>query len=135
MNAPIRGRTIESASAVGKWNLMRLSGDLSLVTHMLMSGSWHVYRPGERWRKRRTHRMIVVDTQDFVAVAFDVAVAEFQTECSLARHRAITRLGPDPLGVGFDEQEAIRRIRRCTCLAREHGAAESASDSRSRKGV
>ena len=111
VEAPIRGRTVESVSAAGKWNLMRLSGDLILVTHMRMRGSWHIYRTGERWRKRRTHMRIVIETRDFVAVAFDVPVAEFHTGRSLARHRHITRLGPDPLGEGFDEREAICRIR------------------------
>ena len=122
VDAPIRGRTVESVSAAGKWNLIRFSGDLILVTHMRMSGSWHIYRPGERWRKRSTHMRIVIETQDFVAVAFDVPVAEFHTERSLARHRHITRLGPDPLGEDFDEEQAIvafasavrrKSVRRC----------------------
>ncbi len=111
VDTPIRGRTIESVSAVGKWNLMRFSGDLILVTHMRMNGSWHIYRSGERWRKSRSHVRIVIETPDFVAVAFDVPVAEFHTERSLARHLRITALGPDLLAAGFDEKEAVRRMR------------------------
>lgn len=112
MDAPIRGRTVESVSAVGKWSLMRFSGDLILVTHMRMNGTWHIYRPGERWRKGRTHMRIVIETGDLVAVAFDVPVAEFHTERSLARHQKITALGPDPLTARFDGEEVVRRMRR-----------------------
>ena len=46
------GRTIESVEAAGKNLLMHFSGDVHLRTHMRMNGSWHLYRPGERWRKQ-----------------------------------------------------------------------------------
>src|SRR4030095_11044344 len=52
-DAPLTGRTIHSVSAKGKHLLMEFSGDLVLRTHMRMNGSWHIYRFGERWRKRR----------------------------------------------------------------------------------
>ena len=45
------------------------------------------------------------------AVAFDVPVAEFRTGRALARDPAMARLGPDVLGPGFDEEEAVRRLR------------------------
>ena len=38
-NAPVTGRTVERVEARGKWLLMHFSGDLILVTHMLMHGS------------------------------------------------------------------------------------------------
>jgi endonuclease-8 len=43
------GRTIERVDARGKHLLIWFSGDLVLRTHMRMHGSWHIYRPGERW--------------------------------------------------------------------------------------
>ena len=39
-----------------------LSGDLVLRTHMRMHGSWHIYRPGERWRAPRREARIVLTT-------------------------------------------------------------------------
>ena len=48
-DAPIAGRTIERVEARGKWLLVYFSGDLILLTHMLMSGSWHLYKTGEKW--------------------------------------------------------------------------------------
>jgi endonuclease-8 len=52
-DTPLAGRTIEAVSSRGKHLLMAFSGDLILHTHMRMHGSWHIYRPGERWRARR----------------------------------------------------------------------------------
>ena len=54
---------------------------------------------------------ILIATQDFVAVAFSLQVAEFHTEKSLAERSALTRLGPDLLSEDFDAPEAISQIR------------------------
>jgi endonuclease-8 len=110
-DAPIAGRTVDEVSAAGKHLLIRFSGDLVLRTHMRMNGSWHIYRPGERWQRRRDDMRIVVSTADFVAVAFNVPVAEFLTARALARQPDLRQLGPDLLGSGFDPVEAARRIR------------------------
>jgi endonuclease-8 len=109
-DAPVTGRRIEGVSAAGKHLLIRFAGDLVLRTHMRMNGSWHIYRPYERWRRRREDMRIVIGTDDFVAVAFTVPVAEFHSERSLARH--LGTLGPDLLGADLDAEEAVRRMRR-----------------------
>src|SRR5271165_2683777 len=83
--APIAGRTVEQVESRGKWLLIRFSGDLILLTHMLMSGSWHIYRPGESWRMPRNRMRIVLATEDFEAVVFNVPVASFHTSRTLAR--------------------------------------------------
>lgn len=107
---PLAGRTVEFAQASGKWLKIGFSGDLVLLTHMLMSGSWHIYRPGEAWRKSRYHMRIVIATPPIVAVAFDVPVAEFHTEKTLARRRGLNQLGPDILGEAFDEAQAVENL-------------------------
>jgi endonuclease-8 len=109
-DSPLAGRTIESVSSRGKWNLVRLSGDLILLTHMLMNGSWHLYRPGEKWQKRRSDMRIVIETGDFIAVAFNVPIAEFHTEESLRRKPELRQLGEDLLSDDFDKEEALRRL-------------------------
>ena len=117
---PLAGRTIESVTARGKHLLMAFSGDLVLRTHMKMHGSWHIYRPGERWQRPARDMRIVVETARFVAVGFNVPVAEFLTGRELSRHRQLGALGPDLLapsgssgqaGPSFDGAEVLRRIR------------------------
>ncbi len=110
-DAPIAGRTVERVRSVGKHLVVEFSGDLVLRTHMRMNGSWHVYRPGERWQRPRSAMRVVVETAEFQAVAFDVPVAEFRTARALARDPAVARLGPDVLDPAFDEGEAVRRLR------------------------
>ncbi len=107
---PIAGRMIDRVESRGKWLLIHFSGDLILVTHMLMSGSWHIYRPGESWRRGRSHMRIVLATEDFEAVAFDVQVASFHTARSLERNTTIPKLGPDLLATNFSEDEAASRL-------------------------
>jgi endonuclease-8 len=108
---PITGRTVAGVRSVGKHVLIEFSGDLFLRTHMRMSGSWHIYRPGERWRRPRIAMRIVVATSEYVAVGFDVPVAEFLTAGELERHAELGALGPDLLDGGFDAREAARRLR------------------------
>ena len=74
---PLASRTIEGVAANGKHLLMRFSGDLVLRTHMRMNGSWHIYRPGERWQRPRRDMRILVATERFEAVGFNIPVAEF----------------------------------------------------------
>jgi endonuclease-8 len=54
---------------------------------------------------------IVIETARMVAVAFNVPVAEFHTEDSLARRRGFSQLGPDFLAEDFDAEEAIASLR------------------------
>src|SRR5262249_53523266 len=102
-DAPIAGRTVERVHSVGKHLLIEFSDDLVLRTHMRMAGSWHVYRPGERWQRPRSAMRGGVETADFRVVAFDGPVAEFRTVRELARDPAVASLGPDVLDPGFDE--------------------------------
>ena len=110
-DAPLAGRTIERVVAEGKHLIFDLSGDLHLRTHMRMHGSWHIYRPGERWRMRSADMRIVIETDAWVAVAFNVPVAEFHDARSLARQDDLRKIGPDFLGEAFDFDEALRRMR------------------------
>ena len=108
---PLTGRTIEKVVSAGKHLLVHFSGDLVLRTHMRMNGSWHIYRPGERWQRARRDMRVVVATSDFEAVGFNIPVAEFIKERALPKHRELRQLGPDVLDPSFDRAEAVRRLR------------------------
>jgi endonuclease-8 len=113
---PIAGRLIERCEAAGKHVLIVFEGDLILRTHMRMNGSWHLYRHGERWWRGPQAMRVRVDTADWVAVAFDVPVAEFVTAKQLVSTDPVAALGPDLLGVTFDREEAIRRVQAAGAL-------------------
>ena len=110
-DTPVTGRLVDSVSAAGKHVLMTFSGGLVLRTHMRMNGSWHIYRPGEAWQRGRRDMRIVIATADFVAVAFNITVAEWLEQRTLGRHEELRRLGPDLLSEDFDPVEATARLK------------------------
>lgn len=108
---PMVGRTIESVSSRGKHLLIAFSGDLVLRTHMRMNGTWHIYRAGEKWQRPARDMRILIATERFVAVGFNVPVAEFLSARELERSPVLSKLGPDLLAASFDRDEVQRRIR------------------------
>jgi endonuclease VIII len=110
VDRPITGRVIERVEARGKHLLIWFSGNLVLRTHMRMNGSWHIYRPGERWQRPRHEMRIVIGTESFEAVGFSVPIAELHTAQEMEREAPMRELGPDPLAPAFDAAEAARRI-------------------------
>ena len=108
---PIAGRIVERVFSAGKHLIFDFSGGLHLRTHMRMNGSWHIYRPDERWRRPRREMRVAIETARFVAVAFSIPVAEFLDDRALQRQEDLRRLGPDLLAPSFDIDEAVRRIR------------------------
>ena len=115
LSLPVRsgipGREVGSVEARGKHILITFGEDLILRTHLRMNGSWHLARPGERWRRPRSHMRIVITTADWLAIGFQIPEAEWLTTKGLARHVILNALGPDPLNPTFDAHEVTARIR------------------------
>lgn len=109
-DAPLVGRTVERVEARGKWCLIFFSGDLILLTHMRMSGSWHLYKTGERWQAPRSTMRVVITCGDVQAVGFNIPVAEFHTTRSLERDAHVSELGLDVLGTTYRIDEAVRAL-------------------------
>jgi endonuclease-8 len=109
--AGLEGKRIDKVEPRGKNLLVHLDDGRSVLTHMRMTGSWHVYRPGERWQRAARRARLVLETDDFVAVCFDAPVVELLAPGRVARHESLVRLGPDVLAEEFDAAEARRRLR------------------------
>ncbi|GAC1674086.1 MAG: Fpg/Nei family DNA glycosylase [Candidatus Limnocylindrales bacterium] len=110
----IVGATITGVEAVGKNLLIRFDNGLELRTHMRMTGSWHRYRPGERWRRSAARARLVLEVPGAVAVCFDAPVIELFETRAEAIHPTLARLGPDLLDDGWGvalAAEALRRLR------------------------
>ena len=108
------GATITSVEAIGKNLLIRFDNGLEIRTHLRMNGSWHRYRPGERWRRSPSRARLVLEVPGAVAVCFDAPVVELFESRAEAIHPTIARLGPDLLDPGWtaaDAAEAVRRLR------------------------
>ena len=107
---PAPGTEVRSVEARGKHLLIAFDDGRVLHTHMQMSGSWHVYRPGERWRKHRSQARVVLETADAVAVCFTAPVVELLDANGVRTHPRLSALGPDLCSPDVDLDEALRRL-------------------------
>jgi len=79
---------------------------------MRMTGSWHRYRPGERWLRPPARARVVLEVPGAVAVCFDAPVVELFETRAEAIHPTIARLGPDLLDPGWTDAHAAEVVRR-----------------------
>ena len=104
----LSGRRILEVVARGKHILFRLEGDVTLHTHFQMDGTWHIYRPGERWRAAAHEARVVLETEAFTAVGFRLPVIDVLDRGE--EQSVVGHLGPDLLGPDWDPDEAERRL-------------------------
>ena len=105
------GQTVEEIEARAKHLLIRCSGNVTLHTHMKMTGSWHLYSAGERWRRPASEARVVLECGDRLAVCFNAPVIEVMDRRAENLHPSIGRLGPDVLKPPIDLGEVRRRAR------------------------
>ena len=108
--APRVGQTIEEVRSRGKHLEIVWDDGVVLHTHMRMTGSWHMYRIGERWRKPPHRARVVIGVADWVAVCFSAPVVEAYRDFDRARHPILGRLGPDLCHEAPDLEECARRM-------------------------
>jgi endonuclease-8 len=105
------GRVLRAATARGKHLLLDFDR-LVLHSHLGMSGSWHVYRRGQRWAKPRRNAWAVIRGEGYEAVQWGGPTLRVLRPEQLRRDPKLARLGPDVLSPDFEPGEAIARIRR-----------------------
>jgi len=105
--AGLVGRTLDAVDPVGKHLLMRFSGGWTLHSHMRMTGSWHLYRTGERWKRPGHLARVVLQFGDREAVCFSAPVVDLVRE----GRAPVAHLGPDVLADDFPLDVAVARAR------------------------
>jgi formamidopyrimidine-DNA glycosylase len=106
--ADLSGRDLIEVASRGKHFLFRIEGGTTFHCHFKMDGEWHLYRPGSRWRGSPHTIRAVLETKDWVAVGFHLAMTELLPTAE--EERVVGHLGPDPLTT-WDAAEAVRRLR------------------------
>ena len=107
----LAGRAVRAVDAHGKHLFIRFDGDLTLHSHLRMTGQWGVYRRGERWRRAPRRAWLVIRTAAHEVVEFDGPVLELMTESRTRFDRRLAMLGPDVLSENFDESRFLARLR------------------------
>jgi endonuclease-8 len=109
--ARLGGRAVRRVDARGKHLFVRFEGDLTLHSHLRMTGLWGVYRRGQRWRRSPRRAWLVMRTKEHEVVQFDGPVLELMTDSRSRFDRRIAELGPDVIADAFDERAVVRRLR------------------------
>lgn len=105
----LTGRTVLEVVPRGKHMLTRLSGGTTLHTHFRMDGTWHLYRPGDRWTGGADWQVrVVLSNAEWDAVGYRLPVVELLPTGD--EERVVGHLGPDLLDDDVDLAEAVRRI-------------------------
>lgn len=104
------GRVVETVKSHGKHLEIRFDDDLILHTHMRMTGSWHLYREGERWRRPLRQVRVSLAVPEWVAVCFNAPVVETYRAINRTRHASAGGLGPDLCDPQADLAECVRRL-------------------------
>lgn len=104
------GLRLESVEAHGKHLLLGF-GELSLHSHLGMSGGWHFYPPGARWRRARSSAWAVLSGGGWDAVQFGGPTLRVMPTARLSRDPQLARLGPDILAERFDLEAVVAAMR------------------------
>jgi endonuclease VIII len=107
----LAGRAVRAVDSRGKHLFIRFEGDLTLHSHLRMTGWWGVYRRGERWGRSPRRAWLVMRTAEHEVVQFDGPVLELMTDSRTRFDRRLASLGPDVLTDDFDERRFLARLR------------------------
>jgi endonuclease-8 len=104
------GLTLEGIDAHGK-HLLFGFGDLVLHSHLGMSGGWHVYERGARWRRPRSSAWAVLAGERADAVQFGGPTLRVLRAGRVAIDPQLARLGPDILAPDLDLDDVLAKFR------------------------
>jgi endonuclease-8 len=107
----LAGREVTGVDPYGKHLFVRFEGDLTLHSHLRMTGAWAVYPDGARWRRAPRRAWLVISAGGREVVQFDGPVLELMTESRTRFDLRLRALGPDLLADEFDAERFLSRLR------------------------
>ena len=107
----LAGRAVRAVDAHGKHLFLGFDGELTVHSHLRMTGWWGVYERGRRWGRSARRAWLVLRTETHEVVQFDGPVLELLTESRARFDRRLAGLGPDVLADEFDGARFLRRLR------------------------
>ena len=104
------GQRLERVEPRGKHLLFHF-GDMTLHSHLGMSGSWQVGQRGERWRKPASAAWMTFAGESVEAVQFGGPTLRLLSARQLRLDPTLSQLGPDVLATDFDPPAVAERLR------------------------
>ncbi|MEQ8842919.1 MAG: DNA-formamidopyrimidine glycosylase family protein [Acidimicrobiales bacterium] len=100
------GDLVTRIESRGKYLEIEVDRGLVVRSHLQMTGSWDLYRRGDRWRKPRHLARAVLETDAAAAVCFSAPVVEI----GRPGDGRLDHLGPDLCVAPVDIDEILRRV-------------------------
>ena len=97
----LEGLRVQEVEAYGKQFRIHFPEDRVLLVHLMMWGSWRIYRNGEDWDKPRERARLILRTPTHDVVAFSTPIVRLLTKSELQEDPRWGNLGPDPLRPDF----------------------------------
>lgn len=107
----LSGRAVERVRTHGKHLLIDFEGNLTLHSHLRMTGAWAVTPIGGRVRRPRRRAWLVMTANGSEVINFDGPVLELMTTSRSRNDRRLSGLGPDVMAGEFDSERFLRRLR------------------------
>jgi len=120
LDARLVGETITAAEARGKFHILRFASGRTLVSHLMMSGAWHLYTDQAPPPVRRV--MIGFRVPDYVATLARCPNVQL-LEPGAPLPGRVRALGPDMLDPAIDPGPALRDALAAITPGREVGEA------------
>ncbi|MFL5824559.1 MAG: DNA-formamidopyrimidine glycosylase family protein [Solirubrobacteraceae bacterium] len=102
----LAGRRVEGVDSHGKHLFIRFDGNLTLHSHLGMSGKWLVSGSPRPWRRA----WIVLRAGDRWVVELDGPLLELMTDSRSRFDQRLAALGPDVLAERFDRDRFLSRL-------------------------
>lgn len=100
----LKGKRVISIDRRAKYLLLRLSGDLVLLSHLGMSGCYRIFSSGTP--EREAHDHLEIETEQGVIIRYNdprrFGIIDLFPDVEMATHKLLADIGPEPLSNAFD---------------------------------
>jgi endonuclease-8 len=102
---------VEAIDTHGKHLFLRFDNDLTIHSHLRMSGRWRVFERGWDWGRRAWTAWLVLETATHAVVQFNGPILELVRSTRTRFDPYLRRLGPDILAKRLDLDAILVRLR------------------------
>jgi endonuclease VIII len=108
--AQLLGTRITGVRALGKHLLIEIGETHVLHTHLKMTGIWHLYKRGARYRRPAALLVARIATDAWEAACFHAPLVRLLTAAQAKRDPMLRSIGPDVLSAEFDAAAAAAAL-------------------------